>query len=107
MSEPCDGVDESITQVFAILGKRWTGLILAALMSGPVRFAELRRAVPGISERMLSDRLVELASTGLVLREVAEGPPVAVRYRATEAAAALEPAMRELRDWAKRHLGPA
>ena len=60
-----------------MLGKRWTGLVLAALMNGPGHFAQLRRAVPGISERMLSDRLTELAALGLVVRTVEEGPPAA------------------------------
>ncbi|MET7639207.1 helix-turn-helix domain-containing protein [Streptomyces sp. NPDC005438] len=87
-----------------MLGKRWTGLILAALMSGPGHFAELRRAIPGISERMLSDRLTELAALGLVVREVDGGPPLRVRYQLTDAGVALRPAMTELTRWAEAHL---
>ncbi|MFR9673036.1 winged helix-turn-helix transcriptional regulator [Streptomyces sp. TR06-5] len=87
-----------------MLGKRWTGLIIAALMNGPGHFAELRRAVPGISERMLSDRLTELASLGLVVREVDSGPPLRVSYRLTAAGLALRPAMVELTRWADTHL---
>ncbi|MEU2258914.1 helix-turn-helix domain-containing protein [Streptomyces sp. NPDC019645] len=70
----------------------------------PVDFAELRRAIPGISERMLSDRLTELAAGGLVVREVDEGPPRRVAYRLTDAGAALEPALKELGRWAESHL---
>ncbi|WP_229376250.1 winged helix-turn-helix transcriptional regulator [Streptomyces spirodelae] len=100
----CTEPESAITRVFHLLGKRWTGLILAALMSGPGHFAELRRAVPGISERMLSDRLTELAAMGLVSRSVEEGPPLRVSYRLTDSGHALRPAMIELTRWADGHL---
>ncbi|HSX97686.1 MAG TPA: helix-turn-helix domain-containing protein [Streptomyces sp.] len=101
---PCRQVDEGISRVFALLGKRWTGLIVAVLMPHPAHFVDLRRAIPGISERMLSDRLTELGAAGLVVREVDDGPPLRVAYRLTEAGAALEPALRELKDWSESHL---
>lgn len=100
----CKRVDGGITRVFALLGKRWTGPIVAVLVEQPAHFADLRRAVPGISERMLSDRLTELGAAGLLLREVDEGPPLRVSYRLTEAGAALEPALKELGRWAEKHL---
>ncbi|WP_405012345.1 winged helix-turn-helix transcriptional regulator [Kitasatospora sp. NBC_01539] len=102
----CTGVDVTITRVFALLGKRWTGLVVAVLAHGPGHFSELRRAIPGISERMLSDRLTELAEAGLVVREVEAGPPLRVRYRLTESGCALGPAMTELRSWAEQYLPP-
>ncbi|MPY34511.1 helix-turn-helix transcriptional regulator [Streptomyces adustus] len=100
----CSQVDDGITRVFGLLGKRWTGPIVSVLLNGPTYFADLRRAVPGISERMLSDRLTELGIAGLVVREVDEGPPLRVSYRLTSAGAALEPALEELRQWAEAHL---
>jgi DNA-binding HxlR family transcriptional regulator len=102
--DACASPDAGITRVFQVLGKRWTGLILAALMNGPGHFAQLRRAVPRISERMLSDRLTELGALGLVTREVEEGPPLRVSYRLTAAGTALRPAMAELTRWAEAHL---
>ncbi|MEU6735470.1 winged helix-turn-helix transcriptional regulator [Streptomyces physcomitrii] len=102
--EACKTVDAGMARVFALLGKRWTGMIVSVLMERPVHFAELRRAVPGISERMLSDRLTELAVAGLVLREVDEGPPLRVSYRLTGTGAALEPALKELGRWAEQYL---
>jgi DNA-binding HxlR family transcriptional regulator len=72
-------VDVGITRVFQLLGKRWTAPIVAVLTGGPAYFVDLCRAVPGLSERMLSDRLTELAAAGLVVREVDEGPPLRVR----------------------------
>lgn len=103
----CTEPESSITRVFQVLGKRWTGLVLAALMNGPGHFAQLRRAVPGISERMLSDRLTELAGLNLVVRTVEEGPPLRVSYRLSEAGQALRPAMAELTRWAEAHLPEA
>ncbi|MFD7408444.1 winged helix-turn-helix transcriptional regulator [Streptomyces sp. NPDC059866] len=100
----CKRVDNGITRVFQLLGKRWTGPIVAVLIGQPAHFADLRRAIPGISERMLSDRLTELGAAGLVVREVEEGPPLRVSYRLTESGAALEPALKELGDWAEKHL---
>lgn len=102
--EECTRVDQGINRVFTLLGKRWTGVIIAALMSGPGYFSELRRSIPGISERMLSDRLSELSDIGLVAREVESGPPLRVRYRLTECGQALEASLRELGRWADRCL---
>lgn len=103
VADTCAQAGEELTKVFALLGKRWSGLILAVLMPGPAHFAELRRAVPGISERMLSSRLAELCTAGLVTREVVDGPPLGVRYRVTASGAALRPAMEELANWAHQH----
>ncbi|MFD3454563.1 winged helix-turn-helix transcriptional regulator [Streptomyces sp. NPDC058691] len=92
-----------LTRVFGLLGKRWTGLVLAVLTESPTYFAQLRRAVPGISERMLSERLAELVDAGLVVRDVDPGPPLRVRYGVTEAGAALRPALTALGCWADEH----
>lgn len=83
-------VDKGLIRVFQILGKRWTGLILAALFYQEKNFSDVRRAIPGISERMLANRLAELVDAGLVVRLVSEGPPLRVSYRVTLAGAALE-----------------
>ncbi|MFG2890363.1 winged helix-turn-helix transcriptional regulator [Streptomyces sp. NPDC048248] len=100
----CRKVDDGMARVFELFGKRWTGLIVATLMAGPVHFADLRRAIPGISERMLSDRLMELAGTGLVVREVDAGPPLRVAYRLTEAGLAMDSSLKELARWAETYL---
>jgi len=99
-----DVCDEAMMQVFALLGKRWTGLVITVLMQRPYRFAELARAVHGISERMLADRLTQLADAGLVQREVEAGPPVGVRYKLTKSGEGLRPALEELRQWAQHSL---
>jgi len=101
---PCVGADVALTRVFELFGKRWTGLIVAVLTQRPAYFAELRRAIPKISERMLSDRLTELVDAGLVVREVAPGPPLRVSYGLTEAGLAFRPALTELGRWAEEYL---
>lgn len=95
---------QALTPVFALLGKRWTGLIVGTLLQGPTRFAEICRLVPGVSERMVSGRLNELIDAGLVERRVLSGPPVGVEYRLTAGGEALRPALDELGRWAAQHL---
>src|SRR5882757_10976362 len=101
---PCVGADMALTRVFELFGKRWTGLIVAVLTQRAAYFAELRRAIPKISERMLSDRLTELVDAGLVVREVDPGPPLRVSYGLTEAGLAFRPALDELGRWAEKYL---
>ena len=85
-----------------LIGKRWSGAILLVLMEGPQRFAELRRAVPGLSDRLLSQRLRELEEAGLVDRRVEPGQPVRVTYELTSMGAELRPALDGLQNWAQR-----
>jgi len=99
--------DEALAGVFTLLGKRWTGVIIGVLLERPARFAEIARAIPGITEGMLSTRLAELKDAGLVDREVLDGPPIATVYRLTERGEALRPALLALGAWAEAHLLPA
>jgi len=96
--------DAALTRAFSFLGKRWNGVLLGALVQGPAGFAELRRAVTGISDSVLSERLSELAGAGLVQRTVDEGPPISVTYEATAAGQALLPALNALTSWAAENL---
>jgi DNA-binding HxlR family transcriptional regulator len=96
--------DAALARAFGFLGKRWSGVILGTLAAGPAGFSELRRAVAGISDSVLSERLTELARAGLVHRSVDDGPPVAVDYELTTAGKALLPALDELTSWAAANL---
>jgi DNA-binding HxlR family transcriptional regulator len=87
-----------------LVGKRWTGAVVGALIPGPRRFSELAQAIPQISDRLLSTRLRELESAGIVEREVLDGSPVRVLYTLTPKGRALEPAISELGAWARRWL---
>jgi DNA-binding HxlR family transcriptional regulator len=87
-----------------LIGKRWSGAIVAVLMDGPLHFSEIRRLVPDISDRLLSERLKELEAEGLVERRVIDGSPVRTEYSLTEKGKALEPSVRTLQSWARSYL---
>jgi DNA-binding HxlR family transcriptional regulator len=84
-----------------LLGKRWTGAIVHVLLAGPMRFSELTHTVPQISDRLLSMRLKELETFGIVVRQVYEHPPVRVEYELSAKGRALEPTVTALRTWAR------
>jgi DNA-binding HxlR family transcriptional regulator len=88
-----------------LIGRRWTGAIVAVLLDGgPLRFSEISHAVPELSDRLLSERMKELEARGVVTRHVDPGPPVKVLYELTDMGRSLEPALQELKSWARRWL---
>jgi DNA-binding HxlR family transcriptional regulator len=87
-----------------LLGRRWAGAILRVLLGGRARYAQLREAIPQISDRMLSERLRELEAEGLVIRHVAQDAPVRVEYELTEKGRALEKAIMAIAAWAEHYL---
>ena len=104
--DACETLSEPLSRVMALLGKRWTGVVWSTLMQGPVYFSDLKRGIPGISDRILNERLVELVGLGLAVRTVIDGRPIRVRYELTEHGAAIRPALTELTRWAEEHLQP-
>lgn len=85
-----------------LIGRRWTGAIVRTLLSGPRRFNELLAAIPGISDRLLTERLRELEVAGILVRDVNPGSPVRVTYELTESGRQLSPALDEIGRWAER-----
>jgi DNA-binding HxlR family transcriptional regulator len=86
-----------------LIGRRWSGAIISILLGqGPQGFNELLGSIPGLSDRLLTERLRELESEGLVRRTVIPGPPVRVRYELTQAGKDLEPVIDSLGRWAER-----
>ncbi|MFI1995014.1 winged helix-turn-helix transcriptional regulator [Actinoplanes sp. NPDC020271] len=100
----CRGKDASLARAFEFLGRRWNAEVLGALHRGPSGFRELSRAIDGISDSVLSNRLSALTSAGLIIRAVAAGPPVSVSYSLTTASRALMPALEQIALWADEHL---
>jgi DNA-binding HxlR family transcriptional regulator len=96
--------DAALVTAFSVLGKRWNGVLLGTLETGPASFSELRRSLGGISDTVLSERLSELTHCELISREVDGGPPVAVRYGLTDRGQALMPALNELIAWSRENL---
>lgn len=87
-----------------LIGRRWTGAIVRVLLDGPLRFSQIGQAVPELSDRLLSERMKELESRGIVQRTVIPGPPVRVEYSLSQMGQELEPALTELQRWAGRWL---
>ena len=87
-----------------VVGGRWKPAIMFALiMMGTQRFSDLRRLIPGVSQRMLTKQLRELESHGLVKREVFAEVPVRVEYSATELGRSLHVIYKTVCDWATQH----
>jgi DNA-binding HxlR family transcriptional regulator len=89
-----------------LIGRRWTGAIILALSGGAERFCALTAAVPGLSDRMLSERLKELEAEGIVRRTVVPTTPVSVTYQLTEKGKALQGVMDAVAQWAHEWLAP-
>jgi DNA-binding HxlR family transcriptional regulator len=104
-SAECVRGNDALARAFEFLGKRWNGVVLGMLRSGPTGFRELSRAIGGISDSVLSDRLADLTRAGLIARTVDEGPPISVSYSMTERGEALIPALEEIVLWSNEHLG--
>src|SRR5262249_38693406 len=89
------GVDVALTA----LGGRWRTIVLAAIKTGASGFAELRREVPGISEKMLSVALRDLTRAGFVQRTELRQRPLEVRYSLTGEGCKIAPALATLNAW--------
>jgi len=94
------GLDAAV----AVVGGKWKPLILWELHDGVRRFGELRRALPGISEKMLIQQLRELEADGIVHREVYREVPPKVEYSLTETGASLNKALLPLGDWGEENM---
>jgi DNA-binding HxlR family transcriptional regulator len=88
----------------ALRGK-WKGMILWELTTGPVRFAALRDALPGVSEKVLTEQLRQLEMDGIVERKVSGDKPPRVEYALTAAGKELKPLLVAMCEWAGRNLG--
>ena len=91
----------AIERVMRIIGGKWTGSILWHLKDGPVRFNDLSRMMGGASKKMITERLRQLESQGLVSREVAATKPVSVSYEATDFGRTALGFLDELRKWSE------
>jgi DNA-binding HxlR family transcriptional regulator len=85
-----------------LIGRRWTGAIVRALMSGVTRFSDVCETVPGLSDRMLAERLKELEAEGIVRRTVLAETPVRVEYSLTDKGRDLNSVMISISGWAAR-----
>ncbi|MEU6126297.1 helix-turn-helix domain-containing protein [Streptomyces sp. NPDC047123] len=94
-------------QLLDRVGTKWTSMVVKVLAEeapAELRFAELRRRIPGISQKMLSVTLRSLVRDGLVARRVEATVPPAVHYRLTGLGLSLEAPLSALRTWAETHM---
>jgi len=88
-----------------LIGRRWTGSVIYVLLQGGTRFATLRARIPGITDRMLSERLQELEEAGIVERTVTPETPVRIEYSLTPKGRALARPIDAIGRWAHEWLG--
>lgn len=88
-----------------IIGGKWKLVILYNLFEGTKRFGELRRAMPNVTQRMLTRQLRELEEDGLVRRKVYTQVPPKVEYSLTDTGESLESIVRQIDEWGDWYLG--
>jgi DNA-binding HxlR family transcriptional regulator len=96
----------SYHQAIELIGRRWTGAILRAMLAGEARFNDIAAVVPGLSDRLLSERLKELEAEGIVTRTVVASTPVRVHYALTAKGQALSEVIAAVSNWAEDWLAP-
>src|SRR5215468_8870572 len=93
-----------VTTAIGVIAGNWKPTILCEIREGARRFSDLRREIPGISEKVLSQHLRDLEADGIIWRrEFNEGAVLATQYGFTDYGRTLIPALNALADWGKRH----
>ncbi|WP_456272002.1 winged helix-turn-helix transcriptional regulator [Bacillus sp. AK031] len=87
---------------FSFLGKRWVGIIIKVLFDKPSRFKDINEKIPGISQKVLTERLKELEEEGIIKRVVFNEKPVRIEYCLTEMGKELKPVLEEVQIWAAK-----
>lgn len=105
---PPAGHDPAYCPLFSravgILGRRWSGPIIKALLADLTRFSELEAAIPGLSAKLLSERLRDLEAEGIVARTVHAEHPVRIEYTLTEMGRDLAAVLDAIGEWATKWL---
>jgi DNA-binding HxlR family transcriptional regulator len=85
-----------------VIGRRWTGAILQVMLGGATRYSDIRDSIPGLTDRLLSDRLRELEAEGILERVVLPEVPVCIRYHLTEKGRELVPIIETIQAWSSK-----
>jgi DNA-binding HxlR family transcriptional regulator len=102
-AEKDDRLTCEVETTLKVIGGRWKVLIIRALMSGVQRFGELQRALPGITQKMLTQQLRELEEDGIIHRQVYAQIPPKVEYSLTPLGESLQPILYAMHEWAVKH----
>ena len=92
-----------VKTTLGVIGGKWKPLILYFLKDGAVRFSDLRRSVPDVTQKMLTDRLRELEADGIVRRQVYPQVPPKVEYSLTAYGKTLAPILEAMAAWGTKH----
>ena len=98
-----DEADCPVKTALDVIGGKWKPLILYFLKDGAVRFSDLRRSVPDVTQKMLTDRLRELEADGIVRRKVYAQVPPKVEYSLTAYGKTLSPILEAMAAWGMKH----
>jgi DNA-binding HxlR family transcriptional regulator len=102
VNKPTGGCN-SVQTTLKVLGGKWKPLILFLLSGGTMRFGQLKKAILGITQKMLSQELREMESDGLIQRKVYPVVPPKVEYTMTPYGKSLEPILKSMSQWGKKH----
>lgn len=92
----------TVQQHLELVGSSWTGAVLMAMLADARRYSESKERVPGLSDRMLSDRLRDLEAPSILQRTVVRVVPVSIQYALTETGRALRPVFHTMSDWCRK-----
>ncbi|MFO0813554.1 MAG: helix-turn-helix domain-containing protein [Gemmatales bacterium] len=90
--------------LLAIIGGKWKAVILWHLQSGSLRFSQLRRTMPGVTQKMLTQQLRELETQGMINRKVYAEVPPRVEYSLTPLGKKCKPLLKKMHDWSAVNL---
>lgn len=102
--QSCTGC--SVERTLGLIDGKWKIVILYKLLRGTLRFNELRRLIPGVTQRMLTHQLRELEANGLIVRMVYAQVPPKVEYSLSARGRSLEPVLMALKHWGDTNLSP-
>ena len=97
----------AVEAALGLIDGKWKGVVLFHLLERTHRFSEIRRRIPNVTQRMLTNQLRELEADGLILRTVYPEVPPKVEYSLTARGRSLEPVIAALKAWADAHVDPA
>lgn len=95
----------SVEAAIGLIDGKWKSVILFHLMSGTLRFNEIRRHIPNVTQRMLTNQLRELEQDGLIERKVYAQVPPKVEYSLSELGRSMVPVLLALKEWGDAHIG--
>jgi DNA-binding HxlR family transcriptional regulator len=87
-----------------VIGGKWKPMILRELKDGPRRFGVLKRAIPGVRHKVLSEQLLQLQREGILVKKTTEGKMLQTEYRLSDYGLTLRPVLESLANWGTAHM---